>query len=305
VTAISAILCRLDAGRPLIVGGDPLASFAARGVDVSGPAPLGRLVRELPEAIAQHYEREIAAGVDVLCALTAETTTRALARIGMGYRAAALTGTAVEHAQAAVERAIRPVAIAGALGGRGTGVMQPERLAEEYAMHAARLAAAGCDIIIARGVRGAGAPSGLVLLARRAAVIAAASTDLPAWACIEIDRDGGADHGSSVEDAVSMLVAAGAQVVILEVPSVDVGLAATRRARPVVAESSLGVLVDAPDARDTDAEALARWATAVKTLVSAGVRVVGGGKGTVPTHTAALAKALGRSDPTSIWPRAV
>jgi len=57
-------------------------------------AALGLLVREAPDAVAEHYEREIAAGADVVAAFTAQTSTRALNRIGMGYRAAALTGAA-------------------------------------------------------------------------------------------------------------------------------------------------------------------------------------------------------------------
>ena len=52
----------------------------------------------------------------LLCALTADTLPRALGAIGMPFRAAALTGSAVELALEAIENAPRP--IAGGLAGR-------------------------------------------------------------------------------------------------------------------------------------------------------------------------------------------
>jgi 5-methyltetrahydrofolate--homocysteine methyltransferase len=148
----SALLAeRLDSGRPLILGSDPLAALRARGIRLEGDAPLGRLMRERPALVSEHYDGEIAAGVDVLSALTAETMPRALAQIGMAFRAAALTGDAVELAQEAAARAPRPIAVAGVLGTRWIAPNDPARIAEEYARHASRLAAADCDLLLARG----------------------------------------------------------------------------------------------------------------------------------------------------------
>ncbi|MEJ7735157.1 MAG: hypothetical protein WKG00_38965, partial [Polyangiaceae bacterium] len=87
----------------------------------------------------------------VLSALTAETMPRALAQIGMAFRAAALTGDAVELAQDAAARAPRTIAVAGVLGTGWIAPSDPARIAEEYARHASRLAAAECDLLLARG----------------------------------------------------------------------------------------------------------------------------------------------------------
>ena len=110
------ILSRLDTGRPLLVSGDPVASLRAHGVQLHGPAALGRLLREHPSTVREHYHNEITAGVDVLCCLTADTIPRALQQIGMPFRAAALTGDAVELALDAVDLTPRPLIVAGVLG---------------------------------------------------------------------------------------------------------------------------------------------------------------------------------------------
>jgi len=310
VSAITAILRRLDAGRPVIFSGDPVAALGARGIALDGPAPLGQLLREAPAIVAEHYEHEIAAGVDVLCALTAHTSSRALARIGMSYRAAALTGTAVDLACEAADRAVRPVAVAGLLGAHGIGPLRADRIGEDYAVHAARLAAAGCELLVARGF-GADAEidASFARLARRAAVVAASSTQLSTWAHVDVLADGSTDDGEPLEACVAALAEAGATVLVLDVPDARVGLAAIERTAGSIGSARLGVFV-------ADAEGVTRvgradvsrvhaWAADVKRFVEAGARVVGGGLGTTPLHTAAIAKALGRTDPTSIWPRAV
>jgi hypothetical protein len=53
--------------------------------------------------------------------------------------------------------------------------------------------------------------------------------------------------------------------------------------------------------REESAEA---WAREAKRLVDAGARVIGGGAGTTPHHTTALAQLLGRASQSSMWPRA-
>lgn len=92
MNALEASTSRPPVGRPLIISGDPLASLRGRGASVSSNTALGRLLRESPRTIAELHEQEIALGIDVVRALTSATTTRALAPIGMAFRAAALTG---------------------------------------------------------------------------------------------------------------------------------------------------------------------------------------------------------------------
>lgn len=270
-----------------------MSSLRARGVRLEGAAALGRIVREEPAIVAKHYADDIVAGVDVLLALTSDTMPRALAHIGMAFRAAALTRTAVELALESAERSSSPVAVAGVLGNRWVEPMLPERIAEECAMHAARLAASGCQIIIARGFTRAGAsPTHLARLARVTAIVSASTTHLPTWALAELDGPERTTDGESLGDYVSASVDSGAQVLLLEVSAPEVGLRAIERASAGAGSAKIGVLLAANEAASVE-----DWARGAKALADAGARVVGGGMGTTAGHVAALAHALHGKDP--------
>lgn len=312
MTVQHPILSRLATGRPLLLSADPEASFRARGVALKAPASVGRLLREQPTEAAEHYHQEIIAGVDVLCALTADTLPRALGQIGMPFRAAALTGSAVELALEAVDGAPRPIVVAGVLGSSQVSPTAPDRMTEDLAMHAARLAAAGCELLLARGYAQASPEPGLSRLARRAAVVSAAATQLPTWAVIELSESGATGDGESIEDAARAAVDAGAQVVLIEVPSLACAPALLDRARRAVqgivigvapgvgagSSESAGVIV-----HDPAAEAHV-WAQGAKKLIDAGVRILGGGPGTTARHLAALSALVREGDRQSFWPRA-
>ena len=107
---------RLLDGRPLVLDSDTGASFRARGVLLSSPGALGQLLRERQSEVEAHYRAEIESRVDVLSALTADTTPRALSEVGMEHRAAQLTGRAVELALEAALLSSKPIAVAGVLG---------------------------------------------------------------------------------------------------------------------------------------------------------------------------------------------
>jgi 5-methyltetrahydrofolate--homocysteine methyltransferase len=154
--------------------------------------------------------------VDVLSALTADTTPRSLAESGMEHRAARLTGKALELVVDLSEASERPVLVAGVLGSDQITATQRERFEEETKEHARRIAVGGADIII---VRGMGSRLDLVF-----AVAAASEHELPTWAVVE-------DH--LIEGDFSQLVRslsdAGAEAVLFEVASVDEGLEKLRR----------------------------------------------------------------------------
>ena len=290
-------------GRPLLLGGDPAASLLAAGVPLSGPASLGRLVREAPEIVSEHYQREIASGVDVLAALTGESIPRSLARIGMPFRSAALTGTAVELALDATDAAPRPLAVAGVLGSGDVSPMAADRMAEELGMHAVRLATAGCELLLARGFGGSSGANepGLSRLARRAAVVSASATQLPTWAVVALDDTGHAEGGESAEDCARAAIDAGAQVVIFEVPGVAAAAAWLERLKDAAGDTKLGMLPASAPGSDPEA-----WAEGAKALVDAGVRVIGGGPGTSHRHIASLSSLLkGGAARYSLWPGAV
>ncbi|HLV68084.1 MAG TPA: homocysteine S-methyltransferase family protein [Polyangiaceae bacterium] len=288
-------LChRLGSGRPLVLDADSGACMRARGLSLDLPGALGLLLRQRAHEVLAHHQAEVKSRVDVLTALTADTTPRALAEVGMQHRAAALTGLAVELAMDATLGFEKPIAVAGVLGSDMVGPIAAGRLDEEFAEHADRLRAAGAELIVARGQ---GSRSGLI-----AAVAAAGRTELPTWAVIECTDD---DPETVATDSIQALANAGASAVLFEVASVDRGLVELERAREALHGAGLvpGVLLAAgPSAvrgfehPDSDPE---RWVQRALELTEAGARIIGGGAGTTEAHTRALSLALGVLHPSA------
>jgi methionine synthase I (cobalamin-dependent) len=286
---------RLQSGRPLVVDSDTAASFRARGVELDSPGTLGSLLRERPMEILDHYRAEVLSRVDVLSALTADTTPRALAEVGMQHRAAQLTGRAVELALEAASESEKPVAVAGVLGSDMVSPVAADRVHEEFTEHAERLAAAGCELILARGQ---GSRLGLMT-----AVVAAARTELPTWAVLEYAAHEQLTSSGNAVALVQALADAGASVVLFEVPRIDLGLAYLERFRAAFELHGIvpGVLLAASEAsvrgfpdETSDPE---RWVERALDLSPGGARVIGGGAGTTEAHTQWLAKALGSLHP--------
>jgi methionine synthase I (cobalamin-dependent) len=283
---------RLLAGRPLVVAVDSNASLRARGVALDVPGALGQLLRESPEEVREHYRVEVACRADVLAALTGDTTPRALAEVGMEHRSAQLTARAVELALDAAEESAKPVAVAGMLGSDLVTPVAATRLHAELSEHSARLQAAGCELLIARGQG-----SRLNLMA---AVVAATRTELPTWAVVE--RTGDPTTGSDRE-LFRSLRDAGASVVLFEVASVPLGVRELSLTKDALEEAELavGILLAAsetalpgfPDA----ASSAELWADHALDLDVAGARVIGGGAGTTEGHLRELARALGSLHP--------
>src|SRR5450432_440361 len=261
---------RLQSGRPLVVDSDTAASFRARGVELDSPGALGSLLRERPSEVLDHYRAEVQCRVDVLSALTADTTPRALAEVGMQHRAAQLTRRAVELAlQAAAERE-KPVAVAGVLGSDMVSPVAADRLHEEFTEHAARLAAAGCELILARGQ---GSRLGLM-----AAVVAATRTELPTWAVLECASNDVLTTRGGTLDLVASLAEAGASVVLFEVARVDLALAYLERFRGAFELHGIvpGVLLAGSEASvrgfNDEGSDPARWVEHAVDLSSGGAR---------------------------------
>lgn len=293
MSALPAILSRLDAGPPIILGCDPIVSLQEIGAQVDGAVPLGRLLREKPAKIAEHHRREAKAGIDVLVALTADTMPRALANIGMAFRAAALTRCAVELALEAASEARRPITVAGVLGNRRIDLMIAERISEECSMHAARLAASGCELVLARGfARAATSPMNLVRLSRLAAVTSAKASHLPTWAVVELMEEAQTPDGEALESCVASMAEAGADALLLDVQQPEVAIAAMKRLSAAKVGLTMGVLLRAEGGAQGDPGAIDRWVKAAKALAGEGARVLGGGLGTSVAHVAALATSL-------------
>ncbi|MFO0588107.1 MAG: homocysteine S-methyltransferase family protein [Polyangiaceae bacterium] len=290
MSASETILARIRGGQAVLLSADASSSLRAEGVKLHGSAALGRLVRERPGEVREHYQREVTAGVEVVCALTAETMPRALAQAGMAFRAAALTGTAVEMAMDVVSHAPRPIAVAGLLGGRTGAALAADRVAEECAMHAARLSAAGCEIIIACSVGPFASKLG-----RMSAIISASTLRLPTWALVEVHA-GRTSDGEDLAECAKSAVDSGAQVLLLDAATEREAADAIEAIVGVLGEAKAGVMLADPVA-DPDA-----WAEAAKRLVVGGAHVLGGGPGTTTAHIAALARALHGPRSASIRP---
>ena len=286
---------RLQNGRPLVVDSDTAASFRARGVELDSPGALGVMLRERPDEVMAHYRAEMQSRVDILSALTADTTPRALAEAGMEHRSAQLTRRAVELALEATSENDKPVAVAGVLGSDMVSPVAADRLHEEFTEHAARLAAAGCELIIARGQ---GARLGLM-----AAVVAASRTELPTWAVLEYSSSEELTSGGNAVDLAESLAGAGASVVLFEVAHVNLGLAYLERFRAAFELHGIapGVLLAGSEASvrgfNDETSLPERWVERAVDLSLGGARAIGGGAGTTEAHTQRLAEAMGSLHP--------
>lgn len=283
----AALSPRLRAGRPLVVDADFGASLRSSGVDLNTPGALGALLRRNPDVVTAHHEAETARRVDVISALTADTTPRALAEVGMEHRSALLTGLAVELAQEVAERVERPVAVAGVLGSDLVTAMDRRRFESEVREHAVRISVAGPELMIVRGMG--------TVLEMGFAVRTSVELGLPTWAVVDLELS-----GEYLDELMDGLVAGGADAVLFECPTIQQALDRLARAAPWEADIALGVMLAAgADAvRGFPAELQPDWVDRALELVDAGARVVGGGAGTTAAHSEALALALRRIHPT-------
>lgn len=286
---------RLQNGRPLVVDSDTAASFRARGVELDSPGTLGMMLRERMQVVLDHYRAEVMSRVDILSALTADTTPRALAEVGMEHRAAQLTGRAVELALEVASESDKPVAVAGVLGSDMVNALAADRLHEEFSEHAARLAVAGCELLIARGQ---GSRLGLM-----AAVAAAARTELPTWAVLECSAGADLTNTGDAVNLVESLAEAGASVILFEVPKIDLGLGCLERFRDAFELHGIfpGVLLAGSETSvrgfNDESSDPQRWVERAVDLSIGGARAIGGGAGTTEAHTRSLAEALGSLHP--------
>lgn len=286
---------RLVQGRPLIIDSDGGAAFRARGLALDTPGALGQLLRVKEHEVLEHYRAEVRSKVDILSALTADTTPRALAEVGMQHRAALLTGRAVDLAFDAAAESSKPVAVAGILGSDMVSPMGMDRLHAELSEHADRIAAAGCELLLARGQ---GSRLGLM-----AAVAAAARTGLPVWAVVEVAAGGDLEEFGAFDELLGALAEAGAGSVLFEVSDDRAGISHVKRFCDigVTPGMTVGVLLAGSPASvrgfaDAGSDPQ-RWVAPAIEITASGARIIGGGAGTSEAHTEALAIALGLLHP--------
>lgn len=143
--ATLALLDRLRRrnGAPLVLGSSPLDLLAA----LPGELPeqvLPRVLRHAPERLVEAQRAIAEAGADLLVAPTARTSAAGLRTTGFAYRAAALTGAAVELTRDAALASRRRAALVGEI----ELIDGDERTGAESPTHAERLAVANVDALL-------------------------------------------------------------------------------------------------------------------------------------------------------------
>ena len=191
---------RLDAHQPIVLDGGMRGALAQAGFDVSQPLGTAAALSLAAHLVESIHQRFCAAGVHLVRANTSETTPKALARTGYGYRAAKLSSLAIDLAVSAVESSGRQVCVAGVLP-----PMQgsDERLRGEQVAHAQRLLSAGCDLIYVDAVH--------TLREAVAATAAASETGLPVIVAMAVNEAGNLASGESLDTVCSALAGAGAR----------------------------------------------------------------------------------------------
>lgn len=282
-------LARLGSQQPVVLAADPVASLRSRGHALAADADVGELVRRESGALGDVYADEIGAGADVLVTLTADTTPRSLGRLGMAFRAAALSAVAVDEAHAAVSRSHRSVLVAGVLGPSVPLPADEGRIDEELGAHAARLATAGCQILLARAGAVVGESADLRRRAHWTAVLSARATGRATWAVIGVRSDGEPADGGRLAELAPRLVDEGVAALLFDGDEEGLTRALERAARHAP-NMALGAFVGAQTISLGAAEE--RLVGLVNRLWSAGARVLGSGAGCTTSHTRRLAAAL-------------
>lgn len=299
---MSDALAELLASRDVVLlDGATGSELERRGYVAALPlwtADAARRAADLLRAVHRDY---LSAGCDIVTANTFRTTAYSLRRAGREEEAASLTSASVALARSACREAGHGI-VAGCMAPL-EDCYHPERvpaqevLQREHALHAANLAAAGCDLLVVETMG----------TAREAvtAVAAALGTRLPVLASLILDPRGRGEllSGEPLEPALSGLreLDVGGQRVagfLVNCSPLAVTLVGLQRMQDAGDPRPLGAYanVGEPDAvrgwRDDPsgtAEAYADWARECRKL---GARILGGCCGTTPAHLAALAAAL-------------
>jgi homocysteine S-methyltransferase len=281
---------RLANGPPLLLDGATGTELERRGARCEGPLWSARALLDDPAMILRIHRDYVAAGAEILTANTFRTQARALARGGLGERAAELT-------QIAIEVARRAVGHTGFVAGSMAPLedcWQPElapddvALAREHAEHASNLACAGADLLLVETMNN--------IREARAAVQAAKTTGLPVWVSFACDGAARLLSSEPLEDALAAVGALEpdlAGVNCLPAPHVIPALPLLAAAgRRFAVYANLGApLGDTSTSRAHDATP-AEFAAHARGWLACGARIVGGCCGTRPEHIAAIAKAM-------------
>ncbi len=286
-------------GAPIIIDGGMGTQLERLGAPMDARVWSARALETHPDTVRAAHAAFLAAGAEVLITNTFAAGRHMLEPGGLGDRVAALNRRAVELARDAVERAARPVAIAGSIC-EWTSADDPKwhnaaAIRESVREQAALLADAGVDLIALEMCEDPEFST--------AAAESALETGLPLWIGVSARRFEGRDALSvfdnpdqPFEPLVEVLAAFPAMALnIMHTPVPDVAPALEIARRHW--SGPLGVYPESgyfamPNWQFVDIIEPVDLVATARGWIDAGVRMVGGCCGLGPEHIAALAGAL-------------
>ena len=248
------------------------------------PAPLwsAAAVRDQPDVIAALHAAYAAAGATVHTAVTFRT-----APASAGDASDALTRRAVGLARGAVPCGHRVAGSVAPIHDCWRPDLSPPDAGARHQRFAARLADAGCDLLLAETFT---SPEEAC-----AATVACAATGLPTWVALSPGFDGTLLRPEALAEAARRIADLGAEVVLVNcLPVADAD-----RWVDALAATGLrwGVYANAGEPGDPHANgtlgAADRYADRLDAWVARGASVVGGCCGTSPSHIRAWTDRIG------------
>jgi len=289
---------RLRAGNTLVGDGAWGTQLMERGLE-PGDSPEAVNLSD-PGILASIAQLYVDAGADLITTNTFGASPINLERFGLADRTENLNRAGVDALKPVVgDRAL----ISGSVGPTGAmvkpyGDTEPEAMADAFRRQIGALVGAGADVICVETM--------IDLTEARLAVAAARSlsADIPVIATMTFDATPRGFYtvmGTSIEQACTELVAAGADVVgsncgngiekMVEIAREFVVHATV----PIIIQSNAGL----PEHRDGELvypETPEVMAARVGELIDLGVRIIGGCCGTTPEHIRAIREAVERSN---------
>lgn len=299
---MEGLLARLRRGEILLGDGAWGTQLMQRGLPEGQPPEWFALER--PQAIEEVARLYVEAGADLVTTDTFGANSFRLAAHGLAHERERINREAVS----AVRRAVGERALVSASVGPTGRMLEPfgdtplEEVEAAFAEQIAVLAEAGADVVCIETMTDLNEADAAIRAARRVA------PGLPVIATMTFERTARGYFtmmGTSVADAVSGLVAAGADVTGSNCGNgianmVEVAREMARSAkRPLIFQANAG-LPETVEGRLVYHETPEAMAAQVPALLDLGVGIVGGCCGTTPEHVRALRRAVSAWRPRSV-----
>ncbi len=263
-----------------------------RGADTSTPIWSAMALLDAPALVEQIHREYLDAGAEVIITDTFRTHRRNLEQVGMGPRAAQLTGLAISLAQKAVRASGKQAWVAGSMAPLEDSYIantlpRAVYLAEHSEM-AGNLAAGGVDLLLVETIS--------TIREAEAAAEAAAATGLPFGVSFICKNDGKMFSGEDLADAVKAVQPHHPNFLGINcsaAPTLDRALSNLRKATglPISIYANPSHTEDYQHWDETAAAQPQVYGEYAHRWLQGGAHLVGGCCGTGPEHIRAVAKA--------------